>query len=102
MTAQAARTQRDLLIRLFSTVEANGNLAEGDRNWAWREYQRLTAIIDRLSVSEQARRIALQVLTDPALGSSDEALKAIRLGQRDDLPVLQAIERALRTGRAEA
>lgn len=46
MTAQAARTQRDLLIRLFSTVEANGNLAEGDSNWAWREYQRLTAIIN--------------------------------------------------------
>lgn len=46
MTVQAARTQRDLLVRLFGTVEANGNLAEGDSNWAWREYQRLTAIIN--------------------------------------------------------
>lgn len=59
-------------------------------------------ILDCLSVSDEARRIALQVLVDPALGIDNDALRAIRLGQRDDLPVLQATERALRAGRAGA
>ena len=53
MLTQDIIAQRDLLIRMFDTANANGNLAKGDLSWGWSEFQRLTALISKHTTSKK-------------------------------------------------
>ena len=47
MAPQHAIAQRSRLVQLFTTAERNGTLSADDIRWAWVEWKRLTAVINK-------------------------------------------------------